>query len=524
MKGFQPTRYDDVPYLAAAHSFTHPEVLATTAMLRGLDPPPLEGGRVLELGCARGANLIPMALLLPRTTFVGVDRSELQIDEGRRRALAAGLTNLEFRTVDLLAVDSSLGLFDYVIAHGVFSWVEHEVQEKVLEIASRNLSPSGIAYVSYNTFPGWHVSTMFRDMMLYHVRDVGDPATRAAKARAFIQFLAESARPKESLWALLLKGESAYIGDMPDWYLLHDDLEDENHPVYFFQIVERAAAHGLQYLAEERELQSSEIFPERVWRTIDGYGLDRIGREQHADFLRNTRFRRSLFCHAGLPLAGAPALDSLRRCRYRTHVRQGAPLEDPDSPGASVFVLEDGRKVKTNDPRLVAVLGALCSAWPRALAFGDLEAAVGAAIGDQRTEGMPDVAALTTQALFQAMMAQLVSLHLTDPPIAASPGERPLATPYARLQAAAGENATNLLLRDVELSLLDRLVLARLDGQTDRAGLASQILPLLEPEIPASPDAARLGAAEVIEPPQRPLPEQIEETLRKLAAECCLLA
>ena len=121
MKGFAGTTYDEVPYMAAAFSNTHPEILAVTALMRGLEPPPLAGARVLELGCARGANLVPMAWSMPGATFVGVDLSQRQIDEAREMAKSVGVRNVTFHPMDLRALDETFGEFDYIVGHGLYS-------------------------------------------------------------------------------------------------------------------------------------------------------------------------------------------------------------------------------------------------------------------------------------------------------------------------------------------------------------------------------------------------------------------
>ena len=115
MKGFAGTTYDEVPYMAASFANTHPEVLAVTALMRGLDPPPLAGARVLELGCARGANLVPMAWSMPGAEFVGVDLSRKQIEEAQALAAATGTSNVTFHAMDLRDLDESFGEFDYIV-------------------------------------------------------------------------------------------------------------------------------------------------------------------------------------------------------------------------------------------------------------------------------------------------------------------------------------------------------------------------------------------------------------------------
>src|SRR5262245_44196078 len=160
--------YEEVPYESKPISSSHPDSLATMAMLYGLQPPPLPSCRILELGCAGGGNLIPMALTLPNAQFVGIDLSPRQIADGQATITALGLGNIDLRALSILDVGPDLGTFDYIISHGVYSWVPAAVQEKILAICRDHLAPGGIAYISYNVYPGWHLRGMVRGMMLYH--------------------------------------------------------------------------------------------------------------------------------------------------------------------------------------------------------------------------------------------------------------------------------------------------------------------------------------------------------------------
>jgi SAM-dependent methyltransferase len=147
------TSYDKVPYFSQAYAQSHPDRLAAMAKLFGMTPAPLGECRVLELGCASGGNLIPMAVHLPGSSFVGFDLSVRQIADGKAIVEQLQLRNIELRQMDILAVDQTIGKFDYIIAHGVYSWVPAEVQDKLLAICGENLTPNGVAYVSYNTYP-----------------------------------------------------------------------------------------------------------------------------------------------------------------------------------------------------------------------------------------------------------------------------------------------------------------------------------------------------------------------------------
>src|SRR6267142_1438469 len=158
------TSYDEVPYDSKAFSETHPDRLATVATLFGMQPADVEHCRVLELGCADGSNLIPMAVGLPESAFAGIDLSPRQVGDGQATIATLGLKNVTLRVGSILDVGADEGIFDYIVCHGVYSWVPPEVQNRILTICNRNLAPNGVAYVSYNTYPGWHVRGMVRDL------------------------------------------------------------------------------------------------------------------------------------------------------------------------------------------------------------------------------------------------------------------------------------------------------------------------------------------------------------------------
>ncbi len=145
-----PYSYDAVPYTSWPYPQSHPDRLATMATLFGLKPQPVDHARVLELGCASGGNLIPMAVAMPESHFIGIELSARQLAEGQETVRRLGLTNIELHQKNILEVGPDLGRFHYILAHGVYSWVPEPVQDKILAVCQENLEPGGVAYVSYN--------------------------------------------------------------------------------------------------------------------------------------------------------------------------------------------------------------------------------------------------------------------------------------------------------------------------------------------------------------------------------------
>src|SRR5262245_1718265 len=241
--------YDQIPYTSHAFPQTHPDRLATTARIFRLSPPDVAACRVLELGCASGGNLIPVDFNFPRSEFVGIDLSGHQVEEAKQAIGALGLPNIRIEQASIMDVDESWGRFDYIICHGVFSWVEPEVQDRILNIAARNLSPDGVAYISYKTYPGWHMREMFRSMMRYHAEQYDEPQEQVNQARALLAFLA-SASTDTGPYNSWLAGEAERLGRSPDAYVFHEHLERTNLPIYFHEFIGRAERVGLQYLSE----------------------------------------------------------------------------------------------------------------------------------------------------------------------------------------------------------------------------------------------------------------------------------
>ena len=496
------TSYDEVPYPSAPRPQTHPDRLATLATLFGSSPPSVDSCRVLELGCADGANLIPMAYGLPEGEFVGVDLSARQITEGQVTVSALGFTNIDLRHGSISDVNAEWGQFDYIIAHGVFSWVPRPVQDKVLEICRSNLAANGVAYVSYNANPGWRWRGAVRDMMLYATQQMTEPGKRIEQARSFLGFLTDAvptligSLPENQGYGLALAGVQEWTEQYSDSYLLHEFLEQENEPVYFYQFIERAARCGLQYLAEAefRQLPTSSL-PAKVSDSLRQLVKSRIDFEQYMDFLQNRSFRQTLLCHQDVPLARALQPQQVASLHVASSVFPETPEPDVRSTQVEKFLGlpgPDGAGLgfSTQHPLTKAVLLCLSEIWPRALAFDDLLAMARLRLGFEleAEHDAQDIHTLQNN-LVGCFTLDLVELRVHVPRFVAQVSERPSVSPVALFQAENSTTVTNL--RHQSISLDDDNVachlLRYLDGSRDRAdlmdvvaGLASQGVPEMQ--------------------------------------------
>ena len=463
--------YDELPYSEGCFHVSHPDHLATLAVVHGIPAPPVERCRVLELGCARGGNLLPMALELPDATFIGVDLSERQIAQARETAARLGLSNVDLRAMSLTGIDASFGTFDYIVCHGVYSWVPDGVREKILAICSENLAPNGLAYVSYNTYPGWHERGMVRELMLFHSRKATAVAERLEKARAFPTELARVLTNASGPYASVLRKEGGLIREAEDAYVFHDFLEEDNQPTYVHEFLTRAGRHGLEFLAEAGKPGLLSGLPASARQAISSWADDTVSREQYLDFVCNRSFRRTVLRRAGGPPASEPAPEVVERLRVSSALKPvSAGAVVTDDSAVEFGQPEDSGSITTNNPFVKVALEALFEERPAALGFEGLWTKVRDRLGESgkplpapEEEGRRSLRA----ALLQLSLSDLVELHVRPPNPATEVSPRPVSSPLARLQAANAARVTNLRRRGVDLTDFDRAVLLLLDGTRD---------------------------------------------------------
>ena len=452
--------YDQVRYPGLPLAQTHPDRLATIAGLFGLRAASPARCRVLEIGCGEGGNLIPMALTLPGSEFTGIDRAEQAIAQGRSVTAALGLSNVTLRQLDLMET-GRLGEFDYIIAHGVYSWVPSEVREGLLRLCRASLAPQGVAYVSYNAYPGFHRREMFREMMRYHVRGIEDPEGRVRQARELIESLAKC-QPAGKPARALFDEELRHLSESEEWFLYHDDLAPTNQALYFHEFVADARLHGLQYLAEADffEMQD-DVYAEPVTgmlqRLADG---DVLRREQYLDFVKGRRFRQTLLCSSEMVLHRCPRPEGIMGLYVASEARSVSPESERRPAAVEEFRGPRGSALQTDCPVARAALHRLREVWPHALRFGDLAELSG------------DDAAALAGILFDGYRVGLLDLYTLPPKSAARAGERPVASPLARLQAQHDSLVTTLRHTTIEIDdVVSRYFLLLLDGTRNRAAL-----------------------------------------------------
>ncbi len=463
--------YDQLPYDSHPYEKTHPDHLATMAQIFGLQAPDPAQSRVLEIGCASGGNLIPLAIALPESQFLGFDLSRKELEEGQKLIDQLGLTNIQLEHCDILNFDRPDETFDYIICHGVFSWVPAEARAKIFQICQETLSENGLAYISYNTFPGWFMRGMVRQMLCFHARQFDDPNTQVEQARALLDFLNQAASKYDPTYHMLLQRELEIVRNRQNSYLYHEHLEEDNEPMFFYQFMEQANKVGLRYLCETQfsEMIPSQFSPE-VTQTLKKLSSDIIHAEQYLDFLRNRTFRRTLLCRKDRELQRDLGADQLRGLRIRSSLKL-PPLSIPlDRPGDLGFTSPAGLTATISSPLLKQGLAAICQRYPNYVRFDDLPGL----ISSQDSPTIRDSSKLNqdyeelASMLLQLWGQDLIEIRSAPVRQAMSVPNSPKTTSLILSQLENGDYVTNLKHEMIQLNDMDRHLLRCLDR--DAAG------------------------------------------------------
>lgn len=366
-------RYETFAYDSYPFAQTHPVHLATRGQHHGLNPADPRQCRYLEIGCANGRNLIDMAYGLPESEFVGIDLAENTIAEGRAVIERVGLNNVQLIAGDLMDYPLDAKPFDYIVSHGLYSWIPHQVREHLWVMFQKLLAPNGLAYLSYNVYPGCYLRRTLREMMLFHVHQYEKPQDKVDQASAFLRFLDTALASQNGIGLDVRREIDELLHHRRDSSIFHDDLAPINEPMYFHQVVSAANQHQLQFVSESRYLDSTSIyFPEEIQKHLQQMEeKSYLMKEQYLDFIKLRRFRSSLFCHHGLQVNHQISSEQLSGQYFASNSQiQGEMNWEKES--ALKIVSPSSAAISLNHPLSKAALYAMIQSFPRYWAFDEL--------------------------------------------------------------------------------------------------------------------------------------------------------
>lgn len=462
--------YDQVVYESHPFANSHPEHLYTIGKLFDLNPVHFRHARVLELGCASGGNIIPHAQNYPEAEFLGIDLSSVQINQGLQVISTLGLKNIRLETQSILDMSAADGLFDYIICHGVLSWVPENVREKIFDICKTNLSPQGIAFVSYNTLPGWSMVSGVREMMRYHTAHILDPKEKASQARNLLKFVSDtSSAIANKTYGDCIERELTFLNEHDDFYLLHDHLEENNTQFYFYDFVKSVEKKDLQYLADaEVFTMYPHNFDQKVVEALSQIN-NLIQAEQYMDFFRGRRFRQSLLCHKDVRIDRELKPESLLDFYITSKIQPENPQSIDLSPSKNHRMDFVGATRFSSTNRLISAL--YVTLWEnrfKPITVEQLAQKTLERLGSHSGSKSAEYEILKMTFLKNALHLYFINAIVLYADPGAHVAEVPLVpkiTPLTRYQVTHQTWATNALHNKITLSDSDCALLQRLDGQ-----------------------------------------------------------
>ncbi|MEZ5347331.1 MAG: class I SAM-dependent methyltransferase [Pyrinomonadaceae bacterium] len=475
--------YEDFPYPGMTFRETHPDSIAAVASFYRLNTQTPENCRVLELGCGNGSNLLWMASGLPESEFIGIDLSRKHIEEANESAAALNLRNAEFYQKDILGIDGrELGKFDYIIAHGLFSWVPDSVCEKVFQLYGELLAPKGVGYVSFNVLPGYYLRQIMREAMQFHLKDDPPAAEGVKRARNFAEFLSETTH-EDPLYNYLLKSEFRGMIDRDDSVIFHDDLSVFNNAFLFSDFISRAEDHGLQFLSESERLTSLPYgIPADVLQFIDENSKNLNEREQYIDLFSGTNFRRTLLCRDDIEPIRDFDPEVIKTLFVSTPLRPDSADPASEDRFPKKFTADPGFTIEIDHILTRAFLTRFASNEFHEIPFKELiDGAIdelnekGVAFDDRENEIRTTVSTLT-----ELFSKHLIRFHVSRSAAINYLPEKPKVSDYVRMRAQKGNRVATVHGLNLELSDdFTRELFILLTGERTRdeliAGLVSKL-------------------------------------------------
>jgi len=456
--------YDLLQY--KSYPFAHATAANMFALAKflGHNSPDFKTARVLEVGCASGGNIISQAYDYPDSTFCGIDYSKTQIEDGRKTLAKLKLDNIELLYQSISEFKAADLEFDYIICHGVFSWVDEATQHDLLKLCQKKLSKNGIVYISYNTKPGWNAVQTVRDMMRFHSRKEVSPQSRIESSRKFLNQIERLNRGKQNAYSQFLKEELIKVSKSEDYYFYHEYLEKDNTAFYFKDLVEKVNSFGFDYLSET-ELKTSYMgsYPKDVQDSFKGI-TDKIELEQSLDYVRNRRFRSSLF------IKSKNALNIMKKPNRMEEFYFTTKLKMERSEKGLIFTM--GNVTIANAPKTTnEALAILVKRFQKPLFFGQWVTMVSEKLGKDKVSVSEFI--IKEMNLERLINLGIVGLHSDEKLATLDIQNKPKGYEVARQLAMTSKKVTNAYHQVVELSEKDRQFFSCLEGVKTQDELVS---------------------------------------------------
>ena len=448
---------------------TDPARISAIAKLYGIEAPDYSKANVLEIGCASGGNLIPLASRYSGGSFRGIDMSKSQITLADQQKKKLDLENINFEVASVLDIEFGSEKFDYIIAHRFYSWVDNETQSRLLEICKNHLSPLGVALISYNTLPGWNTAKTIRDMMRYHAELFENQEEKVDQACKMLNFIADNNQIEDGHYKQLLNEELGLVQELDSSYLMNDYLAKINQPCYFHEFNSEIRQHKLSYLTE-CNLPSIYLdnFKQAVIDKLSSLD-DQILQEQYFDFIMNRKFRTSLIVHENTTINRKIVPNSVVGLFLKPLYKLEKELNKDE-----ILNLENLNLIKINrEEKKIQINGfstslcylALLNATPHDLTMDEIIKQ--ASILNEKSS-IDNIRNDFTEVILHMIFSGMVSISSAPPAFVNDISEKPKVFEVARLSSLDSYQIPNMRHETITLTADQRLCISHVNGENTK--------------------------------------------------------
>lgn len=436
--------YDAIPYGGTVSHNTSPGHLAMCSFWHQGPCPLFQHFRLVELGCGDGANLLPLAFYDHESTFIGIDNSRTELDRAREGARCLGLENIHFVLKDVRDLGpTDIAPCDYVIAHGLYSWVPEDAREAILNFCRQNLTPSGLAYISYNAQPGWATRRLVRETLL-RARSVREAVIeyKAQRAIEVANDLLEDMPSRDYAFAVQLAEELERVRDGKPGYVFHEYLAEVNEGFWFRDFVKRARRNGLEYVADAQFCRWEGHVSAKLKAALAKRALDPIEQEEAADLLGNRYFRASILRHPDAPQESTSHRELLEEVYIATSLNTKSDPFDLTEGVVERFLDKDGPEVTLDASITKAAVVLLAAQWPKGMRLKTLYLHASKLLTTHGREVLTDARSQLSDELMKLFEAGQIELRLRESAYHTDVPEYPQVHALARFEAEHRETLT----------------------------------------------------------------------------------
>ena len=459
-------------YPSRVHEKATPMSMRRIACLFGLVPSEVRESRVLEVGCGAGANIISLALLYPHARFKGIDESGNAIKQARSTARKLQVKNVNFEEVSLTSHEIK-GRFDYIMAPGIYSWISTEARRRLLGQVEIALTDNGLAYFSYNTYPGWNTPRAVRDMMVFHTRGFPDMETKAREAKKMLNFVLANNKDVKSPYTDALQGEAALLSDLEEYWFCKEYLSEINEPVYLADFIAAANSNAMTYVGDmDLEYMYLGNYKELAQNQL-GELTTAVRQEQYMDFIVNRRVRNTILSKAAGVNRSVTAA-RLKDFRFRLRLLPKTPISEVTYAQDVVELMSPANQditVNVTGTERIAFVEYMVSTHPKALSMEEI------------CTGAEEKAGQTMEKLLEPLQRFLVGgiasglcICEREPDLfVLNPTEKPAVFAFAQHQSKTGVLVNNTRHQTIRITTVDQYILPFLDGKHEMSELVREL-------------------------------------------------